>query len=336
MGENMNEIDKMKKAKYYMDLLSDGIDPATNQEINTCTMKNQDIIECLKYISKIIACDIGFIENKKLNKQKGNSFFITEEQRSQLQVSSSALKVSEIANEINRVTEANGTKKLSAANINDWLESIGLLEKSEICSRKVTKKGSSMGITSEYRRSHDGNEYYLNFYKTETQTFIYEHISDIVEFTNIKKQEKKYKMPKIEELSFPNNFSIKQFVEQNRNKCFIISIGSCDAISNTGSFCSILYFNGKYKFFKESNITINSANKCILYGLIKAAQSIKLASDVIILSSTKLGFNTSKSINHDLCLELIDNLQDIGCKVATCVCANKGSELVQFVKMFES
>lgn len=78
---------------------------------------------------------------------------ITEEQFAELKLNYGECRVSDIANEINRVIESNGSKKLQAAWINDWLKSIGMMSKNADGNRVLTSAGEDIGITSHQSQS---------------------------------------------------------------------------------------------------------------------------------------------------------------------------------------
>lgn len=321
-----NEITKMKWAKMYMDYLANGVDPVFNTDVDEDTLHNEQVISCFRYISDILARDIYEAENCMKN---NNEFYITNEQIAQLTTYSYKCKVSELAAEINRVTEENETKKLAATWINDWLEAEGYLCPSELKSRIATAKGNQLGITSEYRQRDNGNEYYINFFTEQAQSFVFQHINDILSFRDSKTSHDKVNIQNIE---FPSDLSVIDFIRRQHDKCFIMSIGSCDSVAGIGSYIAVLHYNGKSKVLKKTNIPTHSANKCILTGIIDAASSIKTSTDVIILSSTPLGFNSPKSKNYKFCKELYSILSEKGCNVYAAVCQGKGYELNSLIK----
>lgn len=321
-----NEIDKLQQAKMFMDYLANGIDPVSNTDADTETLRNEQIIACFRYISDILARDIYQAET---DIKKNDAFYITEEQLAELNVYSYNCKVSELANEINRVTVANRTKKLPATWINDWLEAEGYLCQSDLKSRIATEKGKQLGITTEYCRKDDGTEYYINLYTAQAQGFVFMHLNEIIAFRNERNSQTEEKIPCIE---YPYDLSIREFIKQHPDKCFIMSIGSCDSVAKIGSYIAILLFKGKSKVLKRSNIPTNSANKCILTGIIDAVSAIKMPTDVIILSSTPLGFNTPKSKNYRFCQEIYRVLTEKECRITVAVCHGKGYELNSFVK----
>jgi hypothetical protein len=98
-----------------------------------------------------------------------------------LQLNYGECKVSDIANEINRVIADNGTKKMQAAWINDWLESIGMMTKNADGNRVVTSAGEDIGITSHLKTSQRGTEYYLNLYSVQAQSFIFDNLRAIID-----------------------------------------------------------------------------------------------------------------------------------------------------------
>ncbi len=278
-----NEITKLQWAKMFMDYLANGVDPVSNTDVTADTLHNEQVLSCFRYISDVLYRSI--YEAETIIRKKGD-FYITEEQFTALKTYQYNCKVSELANEINRVAEENNTKKFSATWINDWLEAEGYLRQSDLRSRIATEKGEQLGISSEYRKSDNGNEYYINFYTEQAQTFVFQHINDIIELRNSKKSRD---IINIQTIEFPSDLSVKEFIQRQHDKCFIMSIGSCDSVAGVGSYIAVLHYKGKSKVLKKTNIPTSSANKCILTGIIDAAASIKSPTDVIILSSTPLG-----------------------------------------------
>ncbi len=318
-----DKIKKIQQAKMYMDYLANGVDPVNNTDVDSNTLHREEVIDCFRYVSDILEEKINYTTNARSREK----FYITEEQISNIRILQYNCKVSELAEVINIAAEENGTRKLSATKINDWLESEGYLIKSELRSRIPTVKGKQLGITTELRKRDDGSEYYINFYSEKTQKFVIDHISNIAKFRN--KHDPVIQVPTIE---FPSNLSVKEFIHQHQDKCFIISIGSCDSVSNTGSYLSVLLFRGKSKVLKKTSIPTNSANKCILSGFLDAANAIKFPTEIVILSSTPLGFNTLKSTNYKFCQEICQILIEKECRFSTAVCQGKGYELNSFLK----
>lgn len=323
-----NKINKLQQAKMFMDCLANGVDPTNNMNVNSDTFHNEQVVACFRYISDILTEDIYRI---KTSIKKNNDFYITDEQIHKLTIYSYNRKVSELANEINRVTAENETKKFLSSWINDWLEAEGYLCKSELKSRIATEKGLKLGITFEHCKRDYDNEYYINFYNAQAQLFIFHNLNKIIAYKNERYfQSKQY----IHYIEYPNNISLKNFTQQLHDKCFIMSIGSCDSVSEVGSYMTVLLYKGKSKLLKRSNIPTNSTNKCILTGILDAASAIKSPTDVIILSSTHLGFNTPKSKNYEICQNIYQALIEKSCDISFSVCQGKEYEFYNFVKSF--
>lgn len=140
--------------------------------------------------------------------------------------------------------------------------------------------------------------------------------------------------PKIQNIEYPDNILVKDFIRQHQDKCFIMSIGSCDPIAKIGSYISVLLYKGKSKVLKKTNIPTRSTNKCILLGISDAASAIRSPTDVIILSSTPLGFNTPKSKNFKFCREIYQDLSEKKCNIFISVCQRKSYDLNSFIKSF--
>lgn len=322
-----DKIEKLQQAKMYIDCLINGIDPIRNTRADADTLYNEHVLDCFKYISDVLA---GYIYKEECRtKKRATDFFITDEQRANLTVFSYNCKVSEIANEINRVTAVNDTNKLSATWICAWLETEGYLCKSELRSRITTDKGKQLGIFTEYRELDNGRNYYINFYNGQAQRFVYDHIDDIV---TLRKEPDLQADDELKLTVYPVETSVREFVNKNFDKCFIMAVGSCNSEVNVGSYMAALYYKGKGRVIKKEGIATNSANKCILTGILDASSAINRPTDVIILSSTALGFRSPKSINHGLCQEIYDLLTEKGCNVNFFVCEGKGNELNELIK----
>lgn len=324
-----NEIIKMKRAKMYVDYLINGIDPVDNENIDSETFKNERVVACFKYISEVLERDIYSMENK--TSRSNTEFYITDEQIQELKPTSFSRKMSDIADDINKATVSNDTKKISGAKINDWLEDQGYLCKSDLKSRMATDAGKNIGIISERAQRATGEEYYANRYTTEAQEFIIQHLKEIAVY---RKEKASADENNITLLDYPHGCPVKNFIGQNSDKCIITSIGSCDAFAENGSYISLLLYKGKSKVLNKTGIKTSSANRCILAGIYDAVSMIKSPTDVIILTSTPLGFQSPKSVNRDLCEDIVDTLLKKDCSVSAVVCNGKASELNTYVKSF--
>lgn len=168
-----------------MDKLAVGVDPNSGMRVHDDDIvRDSRVIACFEFISRVLGWEIEAFENKSQApaKPKRKRVFITDVQLSELRLSQGECRVSDIANEINRVIANNGTKKMQASWINDWLEKIGMLCRNAVGNRIATSDGEEMGITSRLKTRANGEEYYLNLYSVQAQTFIFDNLCAIINF----------------------------------------------------------------------------------------------------------------------------------------------------------
>jgi len=323
----MNEIEKMKYAKLYIDKLSDGINPLDDTRINENEIVlNKRINACLKYVSEIIENSIQKNEEKICKKRGTKPVYINSEQIKLLKTKDCDCKVSEIADEINKVIKENKTKKMQAVWINDWLEQKGILEKNSSGQRIPSEYGKKIGISTQLRTSAQG-KYNLNLFSPQAQSFIYENIQDIL----LLRYGTSTFSDKLNIVDYPQEIDLIYFISKNKNKCIIAVNGSWDYISKKASYNAVLTYNGKSKFLSKSDVYTSSSNASILLGFIDAANAIKSPTDIYLLSSTPLGFNTPKSKNYKYCKEIIEILSKKNCNISIVTCHGHGNELNSFI-----
>lgn len=319
-----NEMEKLQQAKMFIEYLANGVDPIDNMDIDEDTFHNEQITDCLKYISDVLE---NVIQRKKRGRK---AVYITDKQRSQLQIHDKC-KVSEIANEINRVIAENDTRKFQASWINDWLEENGYLCRNAEGNRISTEMGEQLGIISKFivPDGDNGRSYYINYYSSEVQSYIFEHLDEILDLRYSGKTPISVNFHNID---FPPGLSINEFIKLNPDKCFILSIGNYDPLLNNGSYYAALIYKGRKKLLSKNNISANSSNECILQGIMEAAFAIKNPTDIIILTAISLGFNSPKNKHYQLCSDIMSTLDEKGCDISVSVCSGKGEELISLCK----
>lgn len=179
----MNDLETMKRAKSYIDMLANGIDPLTGETIHDdSVINNVRISRCLFYVSDVLkrAIDNGGEFGKKYIHAL-RPFSITPEQAEQITVSEDPVPVSVFAKQINEVIDED-VKPLSAVTITNWLCENGYLaeEISDGKKRRVsTTKGVSIGIETVDSVSRDGIPYKKNIYTEQAQRFIIKNLDNI-------------------------------------------------------------------------------------------------------------------------------------------------------------
>ena len=85
----MSEIDKLRRAKLYMDKLSGGVDPNSGMRVHEDDIvRDSRVIACFEYISRVLEWEIESFENRPAapEKQRRRQVFINDDQFSQLQL----------------------------------------------------------------------------------------------------------------------------------------------------------------------------------------------------------------------------------------------------------
>lgn len=183
----MTELEKMERAKMYIDKMCDGINPITNEYApESDTINNVRVSRCLSYVSDILG---KVIENGgEVGRSPGYStvgkkapFFITDEQYQKLVPYENDCYANDIAGMINGITAENNTAKILASWISDWLVSVGMLGQTEK-GKQATEAGESIGIRTELRQSIQKGEYFVNLYSPDAQSFILDNVYAVIDF----------------------------------------------------------------------------------------------------------------------------------------------------------
>lgn len=179
----MTELEKLERAKMYIDKLANGIDPLTDTEMADDETLNQvRISRCLFYVSEILGRVIengGDIGKKTYVKQA--PFSITPEQLEQVEISEQPVGVSIIAKRISEVLDEN-VKKMPATHISNWLLQNGYLTENIYANKREkvsTAKGEALGIVTVDAVSSQGRAYRKNIYDANAQSFIINNIIKI-------------------------------------------------------------------------------------------------------------------------------------------------------------
>ena len=191
----MTELEKMQRAKMYLDKLANGIDPITDQPVSEGDSINQvRISRCLFYVSDVLR---QVIENGgvvgKPEWVKKQAFTINHEELDGYVVSQTPIPVSEISRRINALVDPLAMTKLSYRSINAFMLKSGFLKEVTSGSGKTyrfpTEEGLSLGISSEERVGQSG-AYHVTLYNADAQQFILDNIEAVIEINNRKKQQK--------------------------------------------------------------------------------------------------------------------------------------------------
>lgn len=184
----MTELEKMQRAKMYIDQLANGINPLDNQTLSeTDIVNNVKISRCLFYVSDILRQVIengGIVTKKKTPKCP---FAILPSDLQKYKISNVPVTVSEITTQLNLLIDEDTMKKLKATSITTWLVEIGFLEIQTDNNGKNVKRptdaGMKMGLSTQQRFGMYG-DYIVVLYNSEAQRFILDNIDAIIEVNN--------------------------------------------------------------------------------------------------------------------------------------------------------
>jgi len=181
----VTELEKLNRAKMYMDKLANGIDPITDTELpGDSTLNQVRLARCFFYVSDILR---QVIENggvvKPGRSQKHLEFNLPAEKRGAFVFSGEPLRITEFAARLNGMINTD-MKKLPTTAITGWLLSKGFLAETENPSGKKsrlpTKRGEQIGITTELRQGQYG-EFRLVLYNEAAQRFILDNLDAILQ-----------------------------------------------------------------------------------------------------------------------------------------------------------
>ena len=190
----MTELDKIARARMYLEKLANGINPLTDVEVSpNDIVNNVRISRCMFYVSDILR---QIIENKgkfKVEMPEQIPFTITPQQLAKYEFSDTAIQISEIVRRINSLIDTVYVKSLKTTAITNFLVQINMLAVEESAKGKAVKRptqqGRELGITTEQRLGKYG-EYTAVIYNREAQNFILDNIDAIIAINNEKKPSK--------------------------------------------------------------------------------------------------------------------------------------------------
>ncbi len=181
----MNETDILKRAKFYMDSLADGVNPLTGEELDEdCEIAKDSFYRCFDYISGVLG---KIIEEKSRPAERHGgraNFYLSPEAAKKVLVSAEAVGINTVAARINEIIDQSKMKGVSGGKLAECLLELGYLE-TEISPdggriRRATPKGVLAGIETIERTDSVGKSYRQNVYSAEMQRYLIHNINDII------------------------------------------------------------------------------------------------------------------------------------------------------------
>ena len=182
----MTELEKIEYAKSFVDKLANGINPLDDSPIPTNDIANNvRLSRCFFYVSEILrqVLENGGINPIKVAKQRKNEFALPKDAFDKIRISETPVSASEMSNYLNELIDVETTKKLSAASINNWLITLGMLEVVKVAGgynrKRPTELGKEIGIFTEERTGQNG-AYMVVLFSPQAQQFVYDNIAAII------------------------------------------------------------------------------------------------------------------------------------------------------------
>lgn len=181
----MDELALTMRAKSYIDMLANGIDPIGGNELPADSALNQlPVTRCFFFVSDLLrqVIDNGGQIGRKKPAGKKADFSLAAEQRERFACSETPLPVSQLVDRINQLIDPETTKKLPLTAVTGWLEEKGFLQAQADAFGKTrktpTEQGAGIGITAEQRQGKNGL-YLVVLYHETAQRFVLDHLEEI-------------------------------------------------------------------------------------------------------------------------------------------------------------
>ena len=181
------EKEKMERAIFVIDKLSEGVDPYTGEIFgDEHILNNPKVVRCLKYAEEVLK------ETLRAPARSGNNkdllpFSITEDEINSIEYSETPVNITYICKMLNAVAkvEEKGMRKLTAVAINDALAEMGVVKITSFNNKRKTLLSedykNGYGI-SEKEAIYNGVKAVSIVYDKEGQKFIVDHLNEILEY----------------------------------------------------------------------------------------------------------------------------------------------------------
>lgn len=177
--EKSLDLKRLRRAKNYMELLSQGTDPISGEHFGADSVLDQDKIkQCFSFVKKKL--DLMIRQEERAN----DKFTITPEKIAQIPISQEPISITPFCVIITEYGTNPDSKPLAGSKITHWLEQCGYLTsvpKPTGGIRRInTEKGKEIGIITT-GNVEASNYKATPFYTPEAQRFILDHLIEILD-----------------------------------------------------------------------------------------------------------------------------------------------------------
>lgn len=184
----MEELQKLQRAREYLQQLSQGIDPISHEALPEGNgITGQRLRNCFAYVAGVLG---QVIENGgqvgRQTREKKAPFSISAQQLSQVELSDTPVSLSVVVQRINEAAGLDDTKKkLTHPPLANWLLTKGFLQEVTDAqghkSKAATIQAGEIGIVRAQRQNPNGKSYWVNLYTREAQQFLLDHLEQILQ-----------------------------------------------------------------------------------------------------------------------------------------------------------
>ncbi len=139
----MEKIQRLQKAKFYLEMLACSMDPTTQEFIESEVLQKKEIKDMLKYVSTVLEELIG--NNGEVIKViKPINFQVSKLNKQAIILSNEPIQLSSLMARINKQVDTKTMRKLGASKVSKWLIEQGYLVNEKV---SVVKEVSQLTIT---------------------------------------------------------------------------------------------------------------------------------------------------------------------------------------------
>jgi hypothetical protein len=183
----MTELEKMQRAKDYIDKLANGIDPISGETLEDDTaLNNVRLSRCFFYVADILNQVIennGVVGKRVVVKASDlPPFTLPYELREKIEITQEPAMISKFAGRINGLVDLTTMRKLPSTAFTSWLVAKGFLSEERVNDKwrkKPTEMGLELGIEFEVRDGQYGG-YIAIFYTEKAQRFLVDNLDEII------------------------------------------------------------------------------------------------------------------------------------------------------------
>ncbi len=182
----MSRTEKLQKAKSYLEMLSNYIDPITGEAVNAATLKNDNIKDIFDFVVEILQ-EVIDNDGEVIRLEELSPLKIENLNKSAIVISDKPVQLKGLIMRINKEIKNSKMKKLQGATITNWLVEKGYLTSEKVAVvRNVTQFATTdvsaqIGIISEEKVDTKTGELKKNVLLTNiAQQFIIDNLDDIL------------------------------------------------------------------------------------------------------------------------------------------------------------